>query len=87
MPNETEHQPLREDLDKDMQIPGDEYVNMEGENRSTAAEGTLKTIEQDGNQQKNIPEEIKKDSPAPPDGTKRTSLAEDESMDKDAVSS
>ncbi|TDH27989.1 hypothetical protein EXU57_05875 [Segetibacter sp. 3557_3] len=87
MPNDNEHQPLREDLDKDMQIPGDEYLNMEGDNRSTAAEGSLKTIEQDKNQEKNIPEEIKKDSPAPPDETKRTSLAEDESMEKDAASS
>ena len=87
MPNDNEYQPVREDLDKDMEIPGDEYPNMEGENRSTAAEGTLISIEDDENQEQKMPEEVKGNSPAPPDETKKTSLEEDESLDRDEVSS
>ncbi len=48
MPNEKELNPQHEHLTKDMQFAGDEYENMEGENHSTAAEGTLK--EEDKNQ-------------------------------------
>lgn len=81
------------DESKDMQFEGDEYKNMEGETRSTAAEGTLKTTDENTQQQEVFKgnEEDSKDNDVEKtetdtttdDPTYRPSLEEDESMDKE----
>ncbi len=65
MPNENDKTPQQEDLTKDMQFPGDEYVNMEGESRSTATEGALISPEKDPANTSKIDEEAKDEAPTP----------------------
>ncbi len=98
MHNNEALNPLREDLTKDLQFEGDKYVNMEGENHSTAAEGTLKKDDKHkntentfiGNEEKAADNTVgsakKNEQEAKENATHETTLEEDEALEPDKIS-
>jgi hypothetical protein len=85
-----------DDQSKDLNEPGSEYRNQEGENHSTASEGTLKNEETDehkksmgtgtkykAGEEQDLDDLVHKQAERKGDKTATTSLDEDESIHKE----